>query len=43
MPEQRDTGSVSRLPVLTGHEAKQEVGVITSADPVTLESYIWTD
>lgn len=30
MPEQRDTGSVSRLPVLTGHEAKQEVGVITS-------------
>jgi hypothetical protein len=29
MPEQKDTGSDRSLPVLTGHEAKQEVGIIT--------------
>lgn len=29
MPEQRDTGSDRSFPVLRGHEAKQEVGIIT--------------
>lgn len=29
MPEQKDTGSDRSLPVSAGHQAKQEVGVIT--------------